>query len=556
MNREMEDAIPDRDLPSPLLVTALYLLFGVAWIVLSDWAVTTAFGVSALTIRAQLAKGLLFVAGSGAFIYLLVVRRDRLIRRRETLVRSGRSTISELESEVARSERMLQVVLSNITETVLLTDDSGAFTYVCDNVHFIFGYSAEAVEELGTVDALLGDDPAADGVAEDEVLENLERRIVDADGEAHTVLVSVKAVSIDAGSRLYSIRDISERKAQEERFEAYLEHSSDVLTVIDESGTIEYVSPSIERVLGYEPDTVLGGNAFDLINPRDREAVWQAFEALKAEPADTTRSAQYRTRYGDDSWRWVESRLTASGSADVGGYVVNTHDITDLKEREGRISVLDRVLRHNLRNKLNLILGRARQLDTGDDPAAAEAVAEILDAGERLLSMSEKARRFDASVRPTDGLLETVELAECVRDVVKTARNEHPQATLRTDCPAEVTVSAHEAFELAVAELIDNAVDHADEGDPTVEIAVAVEEDSVTVTVADDGPGISSVERRVLLEGEETPLEHGLGLGLWLVRWTVINSGGSLDVRENEPRGTVVEVTLPRVEEVAGGQGR
>ena len=537
----------DRHWLTPLRVTALYFLFGAGWILLSDWSVTAVFGVSELTLQAQLVKGLLFVAGSGAFIYFLVTRRDRRIQAREATIRSERSEIADLESEVEHSERLMELILSNITDTVLLTDDEGRFTYVCPNVHYIFGYSPEAVESMGTIEALLGDGFPPDGIEDDALVENIEHVVTDAEGREHTVLVTVKSVTIDDGSALYSVRDISERRAQEERFRAYLEHSSDVLTVIDESGTIEYVSPSIERVLGYEPAAVLGTDAFDLIHPEDQDAVWLAFEALQTEPAGTTRSAQYRTRYGEDSWRWVESRLTASGSADVGGYVVNTHDISDLKEREGRISVLDRVLRHNLRNKLNLILGRARQLDAGDDPA----VAEILDAGEHLLSMSEKARRFDASLRPREGQVETVDLATCVRDLAGALGNEHPDADIRVDCPDEALVSAHEAIELALYELVDNAVSYNDGRSPTVDLDVEVTDASVVVTVADDGPGISALERRVLLEGEETPLEHGLGLGLWLVRWTVDNSGGRLDVRDNEPSGTVVKVTLPRVVEDA-----
>ncbi|MGM0399219.1 MAG: ATP-binding protein, partial [Halobacteriota archaeon] len=64
--------------------------------------------------------------------------------------------------------------------------------------------------------------------------------------------------------------------------------------------------------------------------------------------------------------------------------------------------------------------------------------------------------------------------------------------------------------------------------------------------VEDDGPGIPDHEKAVLREGEETPLAHGSGLGLWLVYWIVTMNGGRLEISDNEPRGTVVEIDLPR----------
>ena len=60
------------------------------------------------------------------------------------------------------------------------------------------------------------------------------------------------------------------------------------------------------------------------------------------------------------------------------------------------------------------------------------------------------------------------------------------------------------------------------------------------VRVADDGPGIPAAEVNVLERGYETPLEHGSGLGLWIVNWIVTESGGGISFDENDPRGSVV----------------
>ena len=74
---------------------------------------------------------------------------------------------------------------------------------------------------------------------------------------------------------------------------------------------------------------------------------------------------------------------------------------------------------------------------------------------------------------------------------------------------------------------------------------IAERADAVEIRVAGDGPGLSDTDRRALLRGAESPLEHTQGLGLWLVRWSAEVADGEIDIAENDPRGTVVTVRLP-----------
>ncbi|AFO56845.1 bacterio-opsin activator domain-containing protein [Natrinema sp. J7-2] len=128
---------------------------------------------------------------------------------------------ARLERELRESEELHRVTLNNMTDTVLITDDDGAFTYVCPNVHFIFGYSDDEIHELGTIDELLGPDLFDREALEREgVLTNIECTTTDRAGREHTLLVNVREVSIQGGTTLYSCRDVTKRKRREEALTA------------------------------------------------------------------------------------------------------------------------------------------------------------------------------------------------------------------------------------------------------------------------------------------------------------------------------------------------
>ncbi|ELY93949.1 PAS/PAC sensor protein [Natrialba hulunbeirensis JCM 10989] len=126
-----------------------------------------------------------------------------------------------LESDLRESEELHRVTLNHMTDTVLITNDEGEFTYVCPNVHFIFGYTDAEIHEMGSIDELLGADlfDRAE-LAEDGVLTNIECTATDKVGREHTLLVNVREVSIQDGTLLYSCRDITTRKRREEALTA------------------------------------------------------------------------------------------------------------------------------------------------------------------------------------------------------------------------------------------------------------------------------------------------------------------------------------------------
>jgi signal transduction histidine kinase len=227
------------------------------------------------------------------------------------------------------------------------------------------------------------------------------------------------------------------------------------------------------------------------------------------------------------------------------------------RERNRQLQVLDRLLRHNLRNELNVVRGHAELVLAEASDTTAESAREIIERCDHLLATAEKERTINR-VLEADTAPEPVDVAALVRDAVETVRRDYPGATVSLDAPDAARALAVPEIEPALRELVENPLDHTDGDLPTVAVSVAVTADTVTVRVADDGPGIPEIERRVLAGDDDIDaLNHSQGLGLWLVHWSVAYSGGSLSFADNDPRGTVVTVELERPDgtEDDGGPG-
>jgi len=128
----------------------------------------------------------------------------------------------------------------------------------------------------------------------------------------------------------------AERKQLEEEFRSLVEHSSDIIQVVDEKGIIRYVSPSVERVLGYKPEELLGRASTDVVHPDDLEKVAESFGRVR-QPGETT-TIECRCRHKDGSWRVIEG--TGTNHLDlpaVNGFISNMHDVTDRKKTEERL---------------------------------------------------------------------------------------------------------------------------------------------------------------------------------------------------------------------------
>ncbi|RLM87972.1 PAS domain S-box protein [Halobellus sp. Atlit-38R] len=163
----------------------------------------------------------------------------------------------DLERDLRQSEELHRVTLNNMTDTVLITDEAGEYTYVCPNVHFIFGYTAEEIRELGTIEELLGEDLFdREELADDGVLKNIETTATDKAGREHTLLVNVREVSIQDGTVLFSCRDVTKRKQREEALATLQETARDFLYAETHQEIAQHVVDDTSGVLNLDASAV------------------------------------------------------------------------------------------------------------------------------------------------------------------------------------------------------------------------------------------------------------------------------------------------------------
>lgn len=244
----------------------------------------------------------------------------------------------------------------------------------------------------------------------------------------------------------------------------------------------------------------------------------------------------------------------ATGGALVGFFLGIYNIRLQIARREAnrlseQLTVLNRVLRHDIRNKANVISGNAAIL--ADSTADIQNRARTIQRqATDLVEVGDQAREIEQLFHDEGFEPDVVNLTSVVKRQSEEVEHTYPAAEISTALPEEELVTAHPLIDSAIRNVIENAVEHNDKDTPQVAIDLEYvpgpREDTVELQIADNGPGFKNGEIEVLKRGYETDLEHTSGIGLWLVNWVVEKSGGAVRFEENVPEGSVVCLALER----------
>ncbi|ERH01196.1 MAG: histidine kinase-, DNA gyrase B-, and HSP90-like ATPase [Halonotius sp. J07HN6] len=263
-------------------------------------------------------------------------------------------------------------------------------------------------------------------------------------------------------------------------------------------------------------------------------------DAIQTDDPQQTTS---RVQLSADEWCIFEFTIyPAKHFSPAAGPLFTGTNVTDEHFLNQRREVINRVLRHNLRNDLEVVDGYttiARE-ECGD--AAQPAINQIESISNKLLSLGEKMRDIDSHLHSSNYRLRRVNLGDVVGRVVETYHEEHPTVTFRLNV-AEAVVAGNSLVSNAVEELVENAIDHADRPEEETVITITFTEiednDEIKLVITDNGRGIPRGEAEAISEGTESELNHSSGVGLWLVKWISDSIHATFDIgRRTETSGT------------------
>lgn len=222
-----------------------------------------------------------------------------------------------------------------------------------------------------------------------------------------------------------------------------------------------------------------------------------------------------------------------------------------LARQRQELAVLHRVLRHNIRNDLTAILGCAELIRDHADTQLAEWCETIRRRSNALLHSTEQASRINQISLTGSDSSSSTDLSTLVPQVVEANDHVTDDVVVTFDLPESARVETTRMLEVAIDQLLTNAVEHNDSRTPEISLAVESEPGIMAEThirISDNGPGLPDHIEDVLDHGSEEPLLHMRGLGLWMVYWIVTESGGSMTIESGDD-GTCVTLTVPSVVE-------
>ncbi|MFQ3285157.1 MAG: PAS domain S-box-containing protein [Natronomonas sp.] len=340
-----------------------------------------------------------------------------------------------------------------------------------------------------------------------------------------------------------------------DRFQSFVRHSPDIITITDANGQIQYNSPALKHVLGYEQDELVGEIAYEYVHPEDRERVRSKFKTL-AEAGENKRVRyEYRFRHADGSWVWLGSVASDQAGADGQSFLINTRDISERKSRERELEAkterLDKfasIVSHDLQTPITVADAR---LDLAMSECDSEHLPPIGDALERMEEIVDATLTLAREGQVVDET-ETVELVAAAE---RWADPIGPDMTLRIEA-GNLTVEAdRERLRRVMENLFSNAVEHGStnnrsEADDAVDhcgdevtVVIGELEDDDGFYVADDGPGIPDDVGDEILEPGHSLSPDGTGFGLAIVKEIAEAHGWEIDVTESELGGARFELS-------------
>ncbi len=386
------------------------------------------------------------------------------------------------------------------------------------------------------------------------------------------------------------LREASERRQRrvaeqtvrqnEERFRLLIENALDIITILGTDGLIRYESPSVEKVLGYKPEELVGKNILEYIHSQDLENVLNILNQVMQNPK-VALSIEFRFLHQDGSWRILEAvgqkfmdSVVGRGSnlpQEISSIVINSRDITERKRAEEMRHALEKerelsegrfkfvsMMSHEFRNPLTTIIMSSELLKNFRDRITQEQTSRCLNQIE--IAAKEMTQLLDDILSITKvevGKLafnpQPLDLEEFCRNLVEGMRitsgdKYRLSFIIRGEC--YLGYMDENLLRHILRNLLSNAIKYSPQGGNVVfEVDVSCEKEEVIFTIQDNGIGIPPEDQQKLFEsfhrGRNVNTIPGTGLGLCIVKKYVDLHGGKIAMKSDVGVGTTFTVILP-----------
>ncbi|MFO7833674.1 MAG: ATP-binding protein [Halohasta sp.] len=350
---------------------------------------------------------------------------------------------------------------------------------------------------------------------------------------------------------------------------AALETADMGIFVLDSEFTVRWINETAATYFGLSQEAVIGRDKAALIESTI-QSIFERPERFAETVLDTYADNTYVEEFechvlADEkrAERWLlhRSKPIRSGALS-GGRIEHYTDITELKTSQRRLEaqrddleVLNQVVRHDIRNDLQLVSAYADMLEPHVDAAGEAHRERIADSAANAIELTESARDLAEIMLSRQAETTPIAIGEVLDTQIAEVSELNPAATVRTEGSVpEVEVLANALLGSVIRNLLTNAIQHNRREEPTVTVSVTDDDQTVTIRVADDGPGIPDRQKQQLFgKGQKGLDSGGTGIGLYLVETLVDSYDGAVWIEDRDDQagsggavdGAVFVVELP-----------
>jgi PAS domain S-box-containing protein len=462
----------------------------------------------------------------------------------------------EREQELQQSFNELEGILNSLNDLVFLHEADGSMRYVNDSAISRLGYSEDNLMTKTPQELVTQDDRGK----YDELIKKIkqegsvtfEATLQTVNGDEIPVEINVSKTRFHGDLAFLSVaRDISDRKEQKQalrRFKKAVEQTAHAVYITDIDGTIEYINGAFEEQTGYSAEEAIGQTPHILNSGTHEKAffadLWETI--LSGEVWEQ----EVINERADGSEYYIDQTIAPiqNDTGEIEAFVAVNTEITDRKELEQQLTeqrdnldVLNQVLRHDVRNDLQVVTGYGTLLadHIDEESEAYEHLETLLESAEHAVELTRTARDMATVMLESADDRQPVALREILERELNDFRSTYSEAVVTVDDPApEVRVTANEMLDSVFRNLLKNAIQHNDKEVPKVDVSAFERGDDVIVQVADNGPGIPDDKKEEIFgKGEKGLDSQGTGLGLFLVKTLIEGFGGNVWVEDRPKPG-------------------